>query len=68
MHGRIVAIADVFDALTNDRVYRAAMPLDDAVALMREQRGHHFDPRLLDLFLASTDRLEEVRERLPDAP
>ncbi len=51
MEGRIVAIADVFDALTSDRVYRKAFPLDQAVEMMREQRGLHFDPVLLDAFL-----------------
>jgi methanogenic corrinoid protein MtbC1 len=51
IEGRIVAIADVFDALTSDRVYRKAFPLEKAVAMMREQRGQHFDPVLLDAFL-----------------
>jgi len=51
MEGRIVAIADVFDALTSDRVYRKAFPVDEAVQMMREQRGHHFDPVLLDAFM-----------------
>lgn len=50
--GRIAAIADVFDALTSDRVYRKAYPLTEAVEHMREERGKHFDPVLLDLFLA----------------
>jgi putative two-component system response regulator len=55
---RIVAIADVFDALTHDRVYRPAMPESEVVQRMREGRGKHFDPRLLDLFMA---RLPEIR-------
>jgi HD-GYP domain-containing protein (c-di-GMP phosphodiesterase class II)/methanogenic corrinoid protein MtbC1 len=50
LEGRIVAVTDVFDALTSDRVYRKAYPLDQAIALMREQRGRHFDPYLLDAF------------------
>ena len=46
-----MAIADVFDALTSDRVYRPAMTIDQAVAILREGRGTHFDPVLLDHFL-----------------
>jgi HD-GYP domain-containing protein (c-di-GMP phosphodiesterase class II) len=51
IEGRIVAVTDVFDALTSDRVYRKAYPMDRAIALMREQRGRHFDPELLDAFM-----------------
>ncbi len=51
VEGRIVAIADVFDALTSDRVYRPAMTVDQAVAILRDGRGTHFDPVLLDHFL-----------------
>jgi HD-GYP domain-containing protein (c-di-GMP phosphodiesterase class II)/methanogenic corrinoid protein MtbC1 len=51
IEGRIVAIADVFDALTSDRVYRKAFPVEEAVKIMREQRGRHFDPVLLDAFM-----------------
>ncbi len=51
LEGRIVAVADVFDALTSDRVYRLAFSVEEAVELMTEQRGRHFDPVLLDAFL-----------------
>jgi HD-GYP domain-containing protein (c-di-GMP phosphodiesterase class II) len=51
VEGRIVAIADIFDALTSDRAYRDAFSAEEAVRMMREQRGHHFDPDLLDAFL-----------------
>jgi methanogenic corrinoid protein MtbC1 len=50
IEGRIVAIADVFDALTSDRVYRKAFTVEEAVAMMTAQRGKHFDPGLLDAF------------------
>src|SRR5262245_5725146 len=50
VEGRIAMIADVFDALVSDRPYRAAMSLDDAVALMRAERGTMFDPELFDIF------------------
>ena len=51
MEGRIVAVADVFDALTSDRVYRRAFTVEEAVEMMLEQRGRHFDPVLLDAFM-----------------
>jgi methanogenic corrinoid protein MtbC1 len=66
IEGRIVAIADVFDALTSDRVYRKAFPVEEAVQMMREQRGRHFDPVLLDAFMevlenSGPDARENVR-------
>jgi cyclic di-GMP phosphodiesterase len=54
IEGRIAAVADVFDALTRDRPYRKAMSVPDAVDLLLEGRGSHFDPRVLDGFLAGT--------------
>jgi putative two-component system response regulator len=51
IEGRIVAVSDVFDALTSDRAYRKAFSVDEAVQMMREQRGKHFDPVLLDAFM-----------------
>jgi putative two-component system response regulator len=56
VEGRIAAIADSFDALTSDRPYRGALTVDAAEAVMRGERGSHFDPDLLDLFLGSLDR------------
>jgi hypothetical protein len=66
IEGRIVAIADVFDALTSDRVYRRAFALGEAVEMMRAERGKHFDPVLLDAFLellgsSGPDAREQVR-------
>src|SRR5439155_1136096 len=51
LEGRIVAVADVFDALTSDRVYRAAFSPDSAVEIMVAGRGTQFDPTVLDAFL-----------------
>jgi methanogenic corrinoid protein MtbC1 len=51
IEGRIVAVADVFDALTSDRVYRKAFSIEEGVQMMREQRARHFDPVLLDAFM-----------------
>ncbi len=50
LSGRIAALVDVFDALTSDRPYKKAWKIDDALALLRENRGSHFDPDLVDLF------------------
>jgi HD-GYP domain-containing protein (c-di-GMP phosphodiesterase class II) len=66
IEGRIVAVVDVFDALTSDRVYRKAFPVDQAIQMMREQRGRHFDPVLLDAFMevlgrSGPDAREQVR-------
>jgi PAS domain S-box-containing protein len=51
LEGRIVAVADVFDALTSDRVYRKALSTEQAVAMMEEGRGTQFDPLILDVLL-----------------
>jgi putative two-component system response regulator len=61
--GRIVAIADVFDALTSARPYKEAWPLEKAVEYLEQQRGRHFEPRLVDLFLKQMPALLEVKER-----
>jgi putative two-component system response regulator len=63
---RIVAVVDVFDALTHDRVYRPAMSRAEALELMSEERGTHFDPELFDLFLAQVDTLDEILDAHPD--
>jgi putative two-component system response regulator len=51
LSGRIVAVADVFDALTHHRPYKAAWPVEQAVRLIAEQRGAKFDPRIVDAFI-----------------
>ena len=66
LEGRIAAVADVFDALTTDRVYRQALPLNQAVDIMSRGRGAHFDPELLDLFLSDLAELVEIMEDLGD--
>ncbi len=66
--GRIVAVADVFDALTSERSYKAAMPVDEAVRLMRMERERHFDPEVLDAFLDVLPAAAANVERLADRP
>jgi putative two-component system response regulator len=60
LEGRIAAVADVFDALTSNRPYRSARTPAEAVEIMRQGRGSHFDADLLDLFLASLDDVAEI--------
>jgi putative two-component system response regulator len=66
LEGRIAAVADVFDALTSDRVYRSAMPVKSATKMMLEQRGKHFEPDVLDTFLANAPEVETIRHAYPD--
>ncbi|MES2261083.1 MAG: HD domain-containing phosphohydrolase [Pseudomonadota bacterium] len=63
LEGRIVAIADVFDALTSARPYKEAWTVEDAVQYLEQQRGQHFDAALVDLFLAQLPAIREIRER-----
>ncbi len=65
--GRIVAIADVFDALTSKRPYKKAWTEDEALSFLREQRGRHFDPALVDLFLGQIDAVRTVQQRWAEA-
>ena len=69
--GRIAAIADVFDALTTDRIYRRAFELIEAIGIMKQGRGTQFDPDLFDVFLDSLDevlRFKEEEDRRPLPP
>ncbi len=63
---RIVAVADVYDALTSVRPYKPAWSSDDAFAYLREEAGHHFDPRCVDPFLRATDEVLKIQQRLAD--
>jgi PAS domain S-box-containing protein len=60
LEGRIAAVADVFDALTNERVYRAAFSPAEAFVMMRAERGSHFDPRVLDAFLEAEGEIRAI--------
>ncbi len=60
---RIVALADVYDALTTKRVYKAAFSHERAVAIIRDGRGIHFDPDIVDAFEAIDGQFLAIRER-----
>jgi putative two-component system response regulator len=55
--GRIVAVADVFDALVSNRPYKKAWPFEKAAALIKEESGKHFDPEVVKVFLANLDEI-----------
>jgi len=63
---RIVAIADVYDALSHDRVYRAALPDEQVLDIMRAGQGRHFDPLLLAQFFCLLPELERIARENPD--
>ena len=66
---RIVAVADVFDALVSERPYKKAWPLEEGIEFLKGQRGRHFDPRCVDAFLAdnSSEAYEKLIDRLMDS-
>jgi len=64
--GRIVAVADVFDALTSTRPYKRAWTLEDARGFLEQGRGTHFDPACVDVFLAQWAEVLAIRARFQD--
>ncbi len=64
--GRIVAIADVFDALTSTRVYKKARPVEYAVDLIKLERGKHFDPKVVDSFLNVLPQIVDIKDKYVD--
>ncbi len=66
--GRIVAVADVFDALTSERPYKKPWSLDAAAAYLQAQRGLHFDPHCVDVFLAAWPQVLAIGQRFADEP
>jgi response regulator RpfG family c-di-GMP phosphodiesterase len=64
--GRITALADVFDALGSNRVYKKAWPLEKTLALIQSQSGRHFDPTLVKLFISHLDDFLSIRDRYQD--
>jgi putative two-component system response regulator len=63
LYGRIVAVADVFDALTSVRPYKKAWSLDDAVNFLKENSGAHFDPECVEAFLRAWDDVLVIHEK-----
>ncbi|MBB1487423.1 HD domain-containing phosphohydrolase [Oceanospirillum sediminis] len=63
LEGRIVTIADVFDALTSERPYKAAWSLEKTIQFFQDQAGQHFDPILVPLFLSRLELIMEVKNQ-----
>lgn len=66
IYGRIVALADVFDALSSVRIYKKIWPLEEILDYIRNQRGYHFDPRLVDIFMEHLDDILLICKKLSD--
>jgi response regulator RpfG family c-di-GMP phosphodiesterase len=67
IYGRITALADVFDALGNDRVYKKAWELDKILELLKEEQGEHFDPVLVDIFFDNLQEILAISKAFPES-
>ncbi|MDD5773152.1 MAG: HD domain-containing protein [bacterium] len=68
LSGRIVALADVFDALINKRCYKSAMSCDDVIEIIKKESGKHFDPKIVTAFFDSYKEIIEIFEKNKDTP
>ncbi|WP_411824125.1 HD domain-containing phosphohydrolase [Leptospira sp. 'Mane'] len=66
LEGRIIAVADVFDALTTVRPYKKAWEISDAIDFLRKESGTHFDPELTELFIKVMPEILEIRNKWPE--
>ncbi len=66
LYARIVAVADVFDALSSKRCYKEAMELEKVLSIMKNDAGTHFDPELIALFFNNLDAFLEIKEKYKD--
>jgi putative two-component system response regulator len=66
LEGRIVAVADVFDALSSERPYKKAFSREKSFAILEEGRGKQFDPQVLDAFFARAEDIVETQMLLMD--
>lgn len=62
LSARIMAIADVFDALVSERCYKKAIPVDEAFEVIRSESGSHFDPKLVEVFLNHREEFERIQK------
>ncbi len=66
LESRIVAIADVFDALTTERPYKEAWPVEDSIQLIKDESGEHFDPNLVEAFLQILPAVLEIKDKFAE--
>jgi putative two-component system response regulator len=64
--GRIVALADVFDAVTSERPYKKAYSIETACEIIREEKGQHFDPKLVDIFFDNLEEFKKIKKYISD--
>ena len=64
--GRIVALVDVFDALSNKRCYKPAFPMNVVSGIIKDERGNHFDPQLVDVFFDYFDEIQDIHSKYKD--
>lgn len=67
IYGRILALADVFDALASDRVYKKAWEMDRIIELVKNERGNHFDPHLVDIFFENLSEIIEIKNKYTES-
>jgi response regulator RpfG family c-di-GMP phosphodiesterase len=65
-YARIVAVADVFDALSHKRCYKDAWPIEQVMAHLRDVAGHHLDPEYVELLIKNIDKAVEINRNWPD--
>jgi two-component system response regulator RpfG len=68
LEARIVALADVYDALTSVRPYKNAWPVSEALGFVESQKSRHFDARLVDILLDNRDEVVAIGEKFADRP
>ncbi len=66
IYGRIVAISDVFDALTSERPYKKAWSFDKALNFIKEESGKHFDPKLVKIFIENIDEIKKIYNKFKE--
>ena len=66
LYARIIALADVFDALSSKRCYKEPMKLEKVLSIIKEGSGIHFDPKLTQIFLDNIDKFLEIKDKFPD--
>ena len=67
LEGRITAVADVFDALSSKRPYKRPFPREKCFQIISEERGTHFDPKVVDAFFSMRDAIVKIQIELADA-
>ncbi len=66
IYARVVAVCDVFDAMTSDRIYRPAFTVEQAIDIMKKNREKYFDPKLFNIFISNLDEFLKIKEKFKD--